>query len=73
MQRDIVSYAFDLLETARLPRTTVQTPFVWDEDTSWKERYGRVDAESSERLRRAGEARRVKQEQAKGTGQARST
>ena len=73
MQRDIVAYAFDLLETASLPRTTVQTPFVWDEDASWKQRYARVDAESSERLRRAGEARRALQEHKKETDRARST
>ena len=73
MQREIVGYAFDLLETARLPRTTVQTPFVWDADASWKERYARVDAQASERLRKAGEARRAEQERAKVTGRARST
>lgn len=73
MQRAIVGYAFDLLETARLPRTTVQTPFIWGEDDSWKERYARVDAEASERLRRVGEARRAAQEHAKSTGRVRST
>jgi D-proline reductase (dithiol) PrdB len=73
MQRDIVGYAFDLLETARLPRTTVQTPFIWGEDASWKERYARVDAEASVRLRKAGEARRAEQEHAKAIGRARST
>jgi len=73
MQRAIVGHAFDLLETACLPRTTVQTPFVWAEDASWKERYARVDAQASERLRKAGEARRAQQEQAKGAGRARST
>lgn len=70
MQRDIVGYAFDLLETARLPRTTVQTPFVWDEDAIWKERYARVDEQTSERLRKAGETRRTEQEHAKATGRA---
>jgi hypothetical protein len=73
MQRAIVGYAFDLLETTRLPRTTVQTPFVWDEDASWKERYARVDADARERLRNAGEARRAQQVHAKQTGRARST
>jgi hypothetical protein len=73
MQRDIVGYAFDLLETARLPRTTVQTPFIWGEDASWKERYARVDAEASERLRKAGEARRAEQKQARAIGRTRST
>lgn len=72
MQRDMVGYAFDLLETARMPRTTVQAPFVWDEDASWKGRYARVDAQAAERLRKAGEARRVEQENAKRTGRSRS-
>jgi D-proline reductase (dithiol) PrdB len=72
MQRDMVGYAFDLLETARMPRTTVQAPFVWDEDTSWKARYARVDAQAAERLRQAGEARRAEQEEAKRTGRSRS-
>jgi hypothetical protein len=73
MQRDIMGYAFDLLETARLPRTTVQTPLIWGEDASWKDRYARVDSEASEGLREAGEARREEQKQAKATGRARST
>ncbi len=73
MQRDIVGYALDLLETARLPRSTVQTPIVWDEDASWKARYARVDAQALERLRKAGEARRSQQENVKETGGARST
>ena len=73
MQREIIGYALDLLETARLPRTTVQTPFVWDEDASWKERYARVDAQASERLRKVGEVRRSVQEHAKRTGRTRST
>ena len=72
MQRDIIGYAFDLLETARLPRTTVQTPFIWDEDASWKERYARVDAQSSELLRKVGDVRRTAQEHAKARGRARS-
>jgi D-proline reductase (dithiol) PrdB len=73
MQHDLVGYALDLFETARLPRTTVQTPFVWDEDASWKERYARVAPQASEHLRRAGEARRAEQEYAKVTGRTRST
>jgi D-proline reductase (dithiol) PrdB len=72
MQRAVVGHALDLLESARLPRTTVQTPFVWSEDPSWKERYARVDAEQAERLRRAGEARRERQAGAKSEGRTRS-
>ncbi|MGH2584147.1 MAG: hypothetical protein ACRDJE_04475 [Dehalococcoidia bacterium] len=39
MQHEILQIALDTLESARHPRTTVQTPFVWDPDHSWKERY----------------------------------
>jgi hypothetical protein len=64
MQREIVGYALDLIESARLPRTTVQTPFRWGEEESWKARYARVDAEQAERLRRAGDSRRARQQRA---------
>lgn len=36
MQREIVRAALDLLASASAPGTTVQTPFVWSADTSWK-------------------------------------
>jgi hypothetical protein len=65
MQRAIVAMALDLLESARLPRTTVQTPFRWSEDESWKANYARVDPERIEALRRAGERRRAQQEAAR--------
>jgi hypothetical protein len=39
MQHAILGMALDLLESARMPRTTVQTPFVWATDHSWKQRY----------------------------------
>ena len=51
----------DALETARLPRTTVQTPFRWSEDESWREVYARVDERNREALRKEGEARRALQ------------
>jgi D-proline reductase (dithiol) PrdB len=60
--------ALDLLESARRPRTTVQTPFVWSEDESWKQSYARVDPERLEALRRAGERRRAKQTAGKAQG-----
>jgi hypothetical protein len=66
MQRAIVAMAFDLLESARLPRTTAQTPFRWSDDESWKQNYARVDAERMEVLRRAGERRRAAQTAKKG-------
>jgi hypothetical protein len=39
MQREIVGIALDLLETARYPRTTVQTPFQWDATGKWRATY----------------------------------
>ena len=69
MQRRIVECALDLLETAALPRTTVQAPFVWSGDSSWRDRYGRVDPSAVEALRRTGEVRRALQQKAKAEGQ----
>jgi hypothetical protein len=73
MQRAVVGFALDLLVSATLPRTTVQTPFVWSEDASWKERYARVDPEQAEQLRKLGEIRRDQQRRAKTEGRARSS
>ena len=73
MQREIVGLALDLLESATLPRTTVQTPFVWSGDRSWKANYARVDPERAARLRTAGDARRARQEHAKQEGRARTS
>jgi len=72
MQRRIVGLALDLLESATAPRTTVQAPFMWSEDPSWKERYARIDPSQAENLRRAGEARRAIQQRMKEEGKARS-
>jgi hypothetical protein len=72
MQREIIGMALDLLESARFPRTTVQTPFVWNaEDEGWKDRYARVDPAQAEALRRAGEERRAAQARMKSEGSAR--
>jgi hypothetical protein len=71
MQRRIVGLALDLLESATAPRTTVQAPFAWSEDPSWKERYARIDPSQVENLRRAGEARRAIQQRLKEEGKAR--
>jgi hypothetical protein len=71
MQRAIVGMALDLLESASAPRTTVQTPFVWSEDESWKDAYARVDPGDAEALRRAGEARRERQQRAHESGRTR--
>jgi D-proline reductase (dithiol) PrdB len=73
MQRQIVSYALDLLESARVARTTIQTPFRWSEDESWKQNYARVDAEKIAALKRAGDKRRAQQQGAKAEGKARTS
>ncbi len=68
MQHAIAGQALDLLESATLPRTTVQTPFRWSGDARWRERYARVDPEEAARLERAGAARRAAQARAKADG-----
>jgi D-proline reductase (dithiol) PrdB len=39
MQRDIVEIALHLVESTRYPRTTIQVPFTWDNDESWRKTY----------------------------------
>ena len=39
MQRGIFSLALEVLERAFVPRTTVQTPYLWSEDQAWRGRY----------------------------------
>lgn len=73
MQGAIVAMALDLLEGARLPRTTVQTPFRFGEDESWKQNYARVDPERVEALRRAGERRRAQQQASLEAGRTRKS
>jgi D-proline reductase (dithiol) PrdB len=72
MQHRIVGFALDLLESATLPRTSVQTPFRWSEDESWKENYSRVDPAQREQLLALGEARRALQRKAKAKGGSRA-
>ncbi len=73
MQQAIVGHALDLFESARLPRTTVQSPFLWNPaDEDWKQRYARVDDSNRAALRRQGEARQAAQQRAAGEGRKRS-
>ena len=64
MQRSIVGIALDLLERAWMPRTTIQTPFHWEDDL-WRDAFLRVDDDNREALARAGEERRRRQAEAK--------
>lgn len=72
MQRLIIETALDLLETATNPRTTVQTPFVWSDDRSWRANYMKVDATNRAALAAAGEARRAAYDDARKEGRLRS-
>ena len=58
MQLATVEMALDLLTTAVVPRTTVQTPFAWPEGAEWRDSYLRVDDSNREQLRLDGELRR---------------
>ena len=60
MQAGVTELALALLESAAFPRTTVQAPFSWGDD-SWRAGYMRVDDSNRELLRRAGEERRARQ------------
>ena len=68
MQRAMTGHALDLFEAATLPRTTVQSPFRFQDDESWKERYARIDPAEAERLRERGAARRAAQARRKSEG-----
>ena len=71
MQQAIAGYALDVLESATLPRTTVQTPLAWSEDSAWKDAYARIDEAAVEQLRQAGETRRAVQAKLKEAGRLR--
>lgn len=63
MQRSIMAMALDVLESAFVPRTTVQSPFVWDEtDDGWRERYMHVGDDNRATLAAAGAERQRLQE-----------
>ena len=47
MQRAILGMALDVFESARHPRTTLQTPFQWDATGGeWRATYMRIPPES---------------------------
>lgn len=65
MQRAIMDMALDLLQYACQSRTTVQTPFIWSEDETWRQVFMHVSEEQLEAYKKAGEARRAEQANAK--------
>jgi len=64
MQRSIVGIALDLLSQAWMPRTTLQTPFFWNDD-KWRDAFMRVNDNNREALAREGEERRRLQSEVK--------
>lgn len=65
MQRSIMDMALDLLQSARQPRTTVQTPIIWSEDDAWRDVFMHVSEDQRDAYQKAGEIRRAQQAQAK--------
>lgn len=65
MQRSIMDMALTLLECAWQPRTTVQTPFTWSEDDTWRNAFMHVSEEQREEYKKLGEARRAEQAKTK--------
>ena len=65
MQRSIMDMALDLLQSAWQPRTTIQAPFIWSEDETWRKVFMHVSEEQREAYKKAGEIRRDQREKAK--------
>ena len=65
--------ALDLLERSWEPRTTVQTPFVWDTEANedWRLHFMKVDDSNRDALAAAGDQRRSAQAQVKAEGRGR--
>ena len=64
MQSSIVGSALNLLDRAWMPRTTIQTPFRWDND-AWRDAFMRIDESNREALAQEGEERRRRQAEVK--------
>jgi hypothetical protein len=73
MQGTIMEMALDLLQGAWQPRTTVQTPFVWSKDETWRTTFMHVSDENREAFKKAGEARRAAQTSAKASQETRDS
>jgi len=60
-QKEIVDKAIDLLQSATASRTTVQTPFIWDNTSEWKDNFMKVDPSKIETLLELGKQRMATQ------------
>jgi hypothetical protein len=65
MQSAIMGMALELLQSAWQPRTTVQAPFIWSEDDTWRNVFMHVSEERLEAYKKAGETRRAEQAKVK--------
>jgi hypothetical protein len=65
MQSAIVDMALDLLRYAWQPRTTVQAPFIWFKDETWRTTFMHVSEEMRAAFKKAGQARRAAQASAR--------
>lgn len=65
MQSAILDMALDLLQYAWQPRTTIQAPFVWSTDETWRTTFMHVSQEMREAYQKAGEERRAAQAKAR--------
>ncbi|MFH2132452.1 MAG: hypothetical protein ABIK68_18900 [bacterium] len=65
MQRSILNMALDLLQGAWQPRTTIQAPFIWSEDDSWRTVFMHFTEEERKAFKKAGDARRAAQAKVK--------
>lgn len=60
-QEGILALALDLLEGAPGPRTTVQSPYRWSDDPSWKKDFYRLDVSPEQLARQRAEFDRQKE------------
>ena len=65
MQYSIIDMALTLLDRAWQPRTTVQAPFSWSEDDTWRNTFMHVSKDRLEEYKKLGEARRAEQAKVK--------
>ncbi|MBC8440954.1 MAG: hypothetical protein H8D87_14890 [Deltaproteobacteria bacterium] len=65
MQQSIMDMALSLLQYAWQGRTTIQTPFTWSEDETWRKRFMHVSEDQLETYKKLGDARRAEQAKVK--------
>ena len=72
MQQSTVSHCFDVLEEVATPGLTVASPFQWDDDETWRDRYLEVRDEDREKLQLKGEERKAQRKALRDAGRVRT-